>query len=54
MCNLADFAAVQSVMRVAGMNIKGVFTRSRQPKMAAHVFLIMQWRMRVAFTDFLS
>jgi beta-glucuronidase len=35
--NFADFAAVQSVMRVGGMNMKGVFTRARQPKMAAHV-----------------
>jgi Oxidoreductase family, NAD-binding Rossmann fold len=33
----ADFAAVQSVMRVGGMNMKGVFTRARQPRMAAHV-----------------
>jgi len=35
--NFADFAAVQSVMRVGGLNMKGVFTRSRTPKMAAHV-----------------
>jgi beta-glucuronidase len=35
--NFADFAAVQSIMRVGGMNMKGVFTRTRQPKMAAHV-----------------
>ena len=35
--NFADFAAVQSITRVGGMNMKGVFTRSRQPKMAAHV-----------------
>ena len=35
--NFADFAAVQSVMRVGGMNMKGVFTRTRQPKMVAHV-----------------
>ena len=35
--NFADFAAVQSTMRVGGMNLKGVFTRSRQPKMAAQV-----------------
>ena len=32
-----NFAAVQSIMRVGGMNMKGVFTRARQPKMAAHV-----------------
>lgn len=35
--NFADFAAVQSVMRVGGLNHKGVFTRIRTPKMAAHV-----------------
>jgi beta-glucuronidase len=35
--NFADFAAVQSIMRVGGMNMKGVFTRARQPKMAANV-----------------
>ncbi len=35
--NFADFAAVQSVMRVGGLNHKGIFTRSRTPKMAAHV-----------------
>jgi beta-glucuronidase len=31
-----NFAAVQSMMWVGGMNIKGVFTRARQPKMAAY------------------
>ena len=35
--NYADFAAVQSIMRVGGLNMKGVFTRMRTPKMAAHV-----------------
>jgi beta-glucuronidase len=35
--NFADFAAVQSPMRVGGLNMKGVFTRTRTPKMAAHV-----------------
>jgi beta-glucuronidase len=35
--NFADFAAVQGPMRVGGMNLKGVFTRSRTPKMAAHM-----------------
>ncbi len=35
--NFADFAAVQGVMRVAGLNMKGVFTRTRTPKMAVHV-----------------
>lgn len=27
--NFADFAAVQSIMSVDGLNMKGVFTRSR-------------------------
>ncbi|MBN2385376.1 MAG: beta-glucuronidase [Anaerolineales bacterium] len=35
--NFADFQAVQSIRRVGGMNLKGVFTRARQPKLAAHV-----------------
>jgi beta-glucuronidase len=35
--NFADFAAVQSIARVAGLNHKGIFTRTRQPKMAAYV-----------------
>lgn len=35
--NFADFAAVQSLMRVGGINHKGIFTRIRTPKMAAHV-----------------
>ena len=35
--NFADFAAVQSIIRVGGLNMKGVFTRIRTPKMAAHV-----------------
>ncbi len=35
--NFADFAAVQSIARVGGLNMKGVFTRTRTPKMAAHV-----------------
>ena len=34
--NFADFAAVQGTMRVGGLNLKGVFTRNRTPKMAAH------------------
>lgn len=33
--NFADFATVQGIMRVDG-NKKGVFTRDRRPKMAAH------------------
>ena len=35
--NFADFAAVQGTGRVGGMNLKGVFTRTRTPKMAAHI-----------------
>ena len=35
--NFADFAAVQGINRVGGLNLKGVFTRTRQPKMAAQV-----------------
>ena len=35
--NFADFAAVQSIMRVGGLNMKGIFTRTRQPKLAAQV-----------------
>ncbi len=33
----ADFQSTQSVRRVGGMNLKGVFTRDRKPKLAAHV-----------------
>lgn len=32
-----NIAAVQSIMRVGGLTMKGVFTRTRQPKVAAHV-----------------
>ena len=35
--NFADFAAVQSIARVGGLNMKGIFTRTRSPKMAAYV-----------------
>jgi beta-glucuronidase len=35
--NFADFKTGQAVMRAAGMNHKGVFTRDRRPKMAAHL-----------------
>lgn len=35
--NFADFQSVQSIRRVGGMNLKGVFTRDRKPKLAAHV-----------------
>jgi beta-glucuronidase len=33
--NLCDFATAQSITRVAGRNFKGLFTRGREPKMAA-------------------
>lgn len=38
----ADFRTVQGVGRAGGMNFKGVFTRDRRPKMAAH-FLRARW-----------
>jgi beta-glucuronidase len=38
----ADFKTGQSSSRVAATNFKGVFTRDRQPKMAAH-FLRSRW-----------
>jgi len=40
--NFADFKTAQGIMRAASMNHKGVFTRERQPKMAAH-FLRERW-----------
>ncbi len=40
--NFADFATTAGIMRVGG-NRKGVFTRDRQPKAAAHV-LRRRWR----------
>jgi beta-glucuronidase len=33
--NLCDFATAQSITRVGGRNYKGLFTREREPKMAA-------------------
>ena len=33
----ADFRTGQTTSRLAGMNMKGVFTRDRRPKLAAHV-----------------
>ncbi|MEZ4726450.1 MAG: beta-glucuronidase [Caldilineaceae bacterium] len=41
--NFADFKTAQGAMRAASMNHKGVFTRDRQPKMAAH-FLRERWQ----------
>jgi putative sterol carrier protein len=35
--NFADFKTGQSSRRPAGLNLKGVFTRDRRPKMAAHM-----------------
>ena len=35
--NLCDFKTSQGIMRMGSMNHKGVFTRDRRPKMAAHV-----------------
>lgn len=40
--NLADFKTAQAIMRAGSLNHKGVFTRDRQPKMAAH-FLRSRW-----------
>lgn len=34
--NLCDFKTAQGVMRPGGINHKGVFTRDRRPKLAAH------------------
>ena len=44
--NFADFATSQGIMRVGG-NRKGVFTRDRQPKAAAHV-LRQRWQTLLA------
>lgn len=33
----ADFKTTQGIIRFGGMNYKGVFTRDRRPKMAAHL-----------------
>jgi beta-glucuronidase len=35
--NLCDFKTGQAVHRMGGMNYKGVFTRDRRPKLAAHL-----------------
>jgi beta-glucuronidase len=34
--NMCDFKTTQGTIRVGGLNHKGVFTRDRRPKMAAH------------------
>ena len=41
--NLADFRTPQMHLRAAGLNHKGVFTRLREPKLAAHM-LRRAWR----------
>ncbi len=40
--NLADFKTGQWMLRFGGYNMKGVFTRDRKPKMAAH-YLRERW-----------
>ncbi len=40
--NLADFKTGQAIHRPGGLNHKGVFTREREPKMAAH-YLRARW-----------
>jgi beta-glucuronidase len=41
--NLADFRTSQSIIRMAGMNYKGVFTWDRKPKQVA-TLLRELWR----------
>lgn len=41
--NLCDFKTGQAVNRMGGFNFKGVFTRDRRPKMAAH-YLQQLWK----------
>lgn len=41
--NLCDFKTAQGILRAGGLNYKGVFTRDRRPKMAAHI-LRKLWR----------
>ena len=40
--NLTDFKTTQAIRRPQGLNHKGVFTRDRRPKQAAH-FLRQRW-----------
>jgi beta-glucuronidase len=35
--NLCDFKTGQAIHRMGGINMKGVFTRDRRPKLAAHL-----------------
>lgn len=46
--NFADFRTGQALIRQGGMNYKGVFTRDRKPKMAAH---LLRWRWAQGHTD---
>jgi len=48
-CNFADFATQQGVKRIDG-NKKGLFTRRRQPKMAAH-FVRERWTKKPNFKE---
>ena len=41
--NMCDFKTPQGIHRVGAVNYKGVFTRDRRPKMAAHM-LRKLWR----------
>jgi beta-glucuronidase len=41
---LNDFKTAQAVRRAGGVNMKGIFTRDRRPKMAAH-------RLRAVWTE---
>jgi beta-glucuronidase len=45
--NFADFKTSQNLMRFGGYNLKGVFTRDRKPKMAAH-YLRSRWNKEAA------
>ena len=45
--NFADFRTGQGIIRMGGMNLKGVFTRDREPKMAAH-YLRSRWNSKNA------
>lgn len=48
--NFADFKTAQGIIRTGGLNMKGVFTRDRRPKMAAH-FLRQRWNKTAHSTD---
>nr|MCU0495657.1 hypothetical protein [Chloroflexaceae bacterium] len=48
--NLCDFKTGQGVMRAGGLNHKGIFTRDRRPKLAAHVLREL-WSIRPKTED---